>query len=90
MPNSASEKKRLRQNDVRRLRNKASRSSVRTQIKKVRQAVADGDITKAEEEFLLVTKKLDKAGAGNLIHPNKAARSKSRLSNMIKKAKAAS
>ena len=90
MPNSESAKKRLRQNETRRLRNKGDRSAVRTQIKKVRLAVAAGDIQKAEEELRLASKSLDKAGASNLIHPNKAARHKSRLSMLVLKAKQAS
>ncbi len=90
MPNSESAKKRLRQNDTRRLRNKASRSAVRTQIKKVRQAVEEGDVQKAEQEYQSAVVKLDKAGASNLIHPNKAARHKSRLSKLVKQAKQAS
>ena len=89
MPNSESAKKRLRQNETRRLRNKSNRSAVRTQIKKVRLAVEAGDIQKAEEEFRLASKSLDKAGASKLIHPNKAARHKSRLSKLVLKAKQA-
>lgn len=90
MPNSESAKKRLRQNETRRLRNKANRSAVRSQIKKVRLAVESGDLQKADEELKIAAKKLDKAGAANLIHPNKAARHKSRLSKMVLKAKQAS
>lgn len=89
MPNSESAKKRLRQNETRRLRNKGNRSAVRTQIKKVRLAVEAGDIQKAEEELRLAAKTLDKAGSSNLIHPNKAARHKSRLSKLVRKAKQA-
>ncbi|MEC9094821.1 MAG: 30S ribosomal protein S20 [Planctomycetota bacterium] len=87
MPNSESAKKRLRQNETRRLRNKSNRSAVRTQIKKVRLAVEAGDIPKAEEELRSAVIKLDKAGATNLIHPNKAARHKSRLSKLVRDAK---
>ena len=90
MPNSESAKKRLRQNETCRLRNKANRSAVRTQIKKVRLAVEAGDLPKAEEELRLAVIKLDKAGASRLIHPNKAARHKSRLSKLVKGVKQAS
>ena len=41
MPNTASAKKRLRQNVVRRARNSSDRSSIRTQIHKVREAIAE-------------------------------------------------
>ncbi len=87
MPNTNSAKKRLRQNETRRGRNRAMKTTIRTQIKKVRQAVESGDVEKAEEEFREAAKKLDRAGARNVIHPNAAARTKSRLQKAIKKAK---
>jgi len=46
-----------------------------------------GDIAKAEAELRLATKKLDRAGAKRVIHPNAAARTKSRLSHLIVAAK---
>ena len=90
MPNTASAKKRLRQNQTLRLRNRSIKSAVRTQIKKVREAVKAGDISKAEQEFRLAAKKLDKAGARRVFHPNTSARYKSRLQHLIKTAKSAS
>ena len=87
MPNTNSAKKRLRQNVTRRDRNRAMKSTMRTQIKKVRQAVEAGDVEKAEAEFREAAKKLDRAGARSLIHRNAAARTKSRLQKAIKKAK---
>ena len=89
MPNTASAKKRLRQNVVRRLRNRTVKSAVRTQIKRVHLAVESGDLEKADIEFKLAAKKLDKAGARKILHPNTSARYKSRLQKMIKTAKAA-
>ena len=90
MPNTASAKKRLRQNEVRRLHNRTIKSAVRTQIKKVRAAVSAGEFEKAETEFRTAAKKLDQAGAKGVIHPNKSARHKSRLQALIRKAKTAS
>ena len=90
MPNTNSAKKRLRQNVVTRDRNRSVRSTMRTQMRKVREAVKEGDFEKAEGEFRLATKKLDKAAAGKVIHRNTAARLKSRLHGHIKQAKAAS
>jgi len=87
MPNSKSAKKRLRQNTARRLRNRMVKSTMRSQLRKVREAVAAGDTEKAETEYRDAAKKLDRAGARNIIHPNKAARTKSRLQQLIKKAK---
>jgi small subunit ribosomal protein S20 len=87
MPNTTSAKKRLRQNEVRRERNRSIKSAVRSQIKKVQAAVASGEITKAEEEFRIAAKRLDRAGAARVIHPNAGSRYKSRLQRLIKKAK---
>jgi len=84
MPNTLSAKKRLRQNETRRLRNRACRSALRTQVRKVREAIADNDAEKSEAEFHTLVKKLDQAAAKDLIHANAAARTKSRLSKAIK------
>ena len=87
MPNNASAQKRLRQNVVRRAKNRAAKSVLRKSIRAVREAVAAGDIGQAEASFRTAAKRLDQAGAQKLIHPNKAARHKSRLQSLIKKAK---
>jgi len=87
MPNTKSAKKRLRQSDDRRLRNRSARTSLRTQIRNVRQAVKAGDIEGAEQAYRIAAKRLDQAGAHRLIHPNKAARTKSRLQQLIRKNK---
>jgi len=87
MPTSLSAKKRLRQNDVRRIRNKTIKSNVRGQIRKVLEAIEAGDAETIEKEFRSVVKKLDQAAAKNVFHANKAARTKSRLSRAIKAAK---
>lgn len=84
MPNTASAKKRMRQDTVRRARNRASKSSLRTQLRKVRAAISAKNIEASEAEFRALTKKLDQAAAGNVIHANAAARTKSRISNAIK------
>jgi small subunit ribosomal protein S20 len=89
MPNIKSAEKRLRQSLVRRARNRAAKSTIKTQIRKVREAVAAGDIPKAEQDFRLAAQKLDRAGSRNIIHPNKASRLKSRLQQLLKKAKKA-
>ncbi|HHM12787.1 MAG TPA: 30S ribosomal protein S20 [Planctomycetaceae bacterium] len=86
MPNTKSAKKRLRQNKVRRLRNRMVKSSLRTQIRKFREAVKAGDLEKAAVEIRVAQKKLDQAGAKRVIHPNKAARTKSRLVKLLRRA----
>lgn len=88
MPNTKSAKKRLRQNKSRRDHNRSKRSTLRSHLRRVREAVADGDIAKAETEYVQAARQLDRAGSSNLIHKNTAARTKSRLQRLIKSAKA--
>ncbi len=87
MPSSNSAKKRLRQNIARRARNRSIKSDMRTQCRKVGEAVQAGDAALAETEFRLAARKLDRAGARNIIHRNAAARLKSRMSAKIKAVK---
>ena len=89
MPNSPSAKKRLRQSIERKDRNKAVKSALRSQIKKVRQAVQSGNVAVAETELRGAARRLDRAGAAGVIHRNAAARTKSRLQHLIRKAKQA-
>jgi small subunit ribosomal protein S20 len=89
MPNTQSAKKRLRQNTARRLHNRAVKRSVRTHIRRVHEAIEAGDVERAENEFRMATKKLDRAGSRRVLHPNATSRTKSRLSNRIKKLKQA-
>ncbi len=84
MPNTKSAAKRLRQNVVRRLRNRAVKSKIRTARKKVLAALEARNIPEAERQFSLFAKLADRAAAKNIIHPNAAARYKSRLSQRIK------
>ncbi len=88
MPNSVSAKKRLRQSVDRRARNRTFRSTLRTQIKKLRTAIAGGDAAACETEYKITVKKLDQAAGKRIIHANAAARTKSRLSTAIKSLKA--
>lgn len=89
MPNTPSAEKRQRQNEKRRLMNRSVRSNMRSQLKKVRDAVTANDMDAARAEFRVAVSKLDRAAAHNLIHRNAAARTKSRLNKMIQKAAAA-
>ena len=59
MPNTASAKKRLRQNDKRRMHNRAGKSNMRTQIRKVKEAVAAGNKDLAQSEYIVAQKKID-------------------------------
>ena len=87
MPNTKSAKKRLRQNSVRRARNRSVKSAVKTQMKKVREAVTAGNLEEAETAFRMASKRLDQAAAHKIIHTNSAARHKARLSHLLKVAK---
>ncbi|HTM55705.1 MAG TPA: 30S ribosomal protein S20 [Pirellulales bacterium] len=87
MPNTKSAKKRLRQSLVRRARNRAYKSALKTQVRKVREEIAAGNLKAGETEFRLAAKRVDKAAAAGVVHPNLAARVKSRLSAALKAAK---
>lgn len=83
VPNTASSKKRMRQNASRREINRARRSAVKTQIGKFLDAVHDKDVERAKEEFRRVTKALDLNAAKGTYHKNTAARRKSRLAERL-------
>ncbi len=84
MPSTKSSKKRLRQSITRAVRNRAIKTAVRGQIKKVRKAIEAGDQEACQVELRLAAIKLDKAAARSIIHCNAAARTKSRLSKAVK------
>jgi small subunit ribosomal protein S20 len=84
MPNTASAKKRMRQDSVRRLRNRATKSILRSQLRKVRAAINAKKLDESEAEFKTLVKKLDRAATAKVVHANAAARTKSRLSHAIK------
>jgi small subunit ribosomal protein S20 len=83
MPHTRSAKKQLRKNQKRRLRNRASVKALKTQLKKVAAVSASGSIEELRKEYDLAAKKLDKAAAKRVIHPNLAARKKSQLARLI-------
>lgn len=80
MPRSRTVLKRQRQTEVRRQRNKAVRSELKTLERKVR---AGGDSATAALPTL--QRELDQAAAKGVIHANKAARKKSRLAKLAAK-----
>ncbi len=84
-----SAKKTLRQDAVRRMRNRSDKSALRTQIKKFVLAVKSRDFDEAEKHLSSATKKLDKIAAKNIIHKKTASRKKSRLAKFLNKQKAA-
>ncbi|HEU4338869.1 MAG TPA: 30S ribosomal protein S20 [Planctomycetota bacterium] len=73
----------IRKNETRRLRNKAAKSALRTQIRKVLGAVGKKDKKLAETEYRAAAGLLDKAARKGIIHANSAARHKSRLAARV-------
>ena len=78
MANIKSQIKRNRQNEKRRLRNKAARSEIKTRVKSAVQAGEQGAEHSADALHTAV-KRIDKAAAKGIIHKNQAANRKSKL-----------
>jgi small subunit ribosomal protein S20 len=84
MANIKSQIKRNKQNEVRRVRNKAVRSEIRTRVKNAEQAAAEGAETSVEA-LRMAVKRIDKAASKGVIHKNQAANRKSRLMKRLAK-----
>lgn len=78
MPNTQSAKKRVRQSEKRRIRNRSVRSSVRTIVGKAQRQITVHDET-SEAAVKEAVRALDVAARKGVLHPNNAARRKSRL-----------
>jgi small subunit ribosomal protein S20 len=76
--------KRAKQSEKQRQHNASLRSTLRTAIKKVRKAVEAGDKKAAQEVFRASVSTIDRIADKKIIHKNKAARHKSRLSASVK------
>jgi len=83
MANHQSAKKRIRQNIKRRLINRSNRSALRTQIKKLRAAIAEGNKAASQEQLQPTISIIDKMVNKNVLHKNTAARYKSRLTRHV-------
>ena len=81
MANIKSQIKRNRQNEVRAARNKAVKSELKTRIKAVTSAV--GSDEDAGDLYQAAQKRIDMAVSKGLVHPNTAARRKSRLAKKL-------
>lgn len=79
MANIKSQIKRIRTNEAARLRNKAVKSSVKTSIRKFREAAEAGDKDKALALLRTASRELDKAASKGVIHLNQAANKKSAM-----------
>ncbi|MDR0783659.1 MAG: 30S ribosomal protein S20 [Propionibacteriaceae bacterium] len=83
MANIKSQMKRIKTNEIARQRNKAYKSKLRTQIRKVREAVAAGDAEAAAEYGRAACRSLDKAVTKGVIHANNAANRKSAVAQSV-------
>lgn len=83
MANTESAKKRNRQMIKRRARNRAQTSRMRNAVKSLRQAIADGNSTNAQELLGSTLSIVDSVARKGVIHRNAAARTKSRLSRAV-------
>ncbi|MGW1887909.1 30S ribosomal protein S20 [Streptomyces sp. NPDC002133] len=83
MANIKSQIKRNKTNEKARLRNKAVKSSLKTAIRKAREAAAAGDLEKATVAAREASRKLDKAVSKGVIHKNAAANKKSALAAKV-------
>jgi small subunit ribosomal protein S20 len=90
LPNIESAKKRMRQNEKRRLRNRKHRSAARTFVKRARLTIEQGDLEAAREATLQAISALDHAASKGVIHSNNAARRKSRLMQQLARLEAES
>ena len=83
MANIKSQIKRIKTNEKARLRNKAVKSSLKTAIRKAREAAAAGDVEKANVAAREAARKLDRAVSKGVIHKNQAANKKSALASRV-------
>ena len=83
MANHLSALKRARQTERRTARNRANTSTLRTQLRDLRETIAKGDKTAAEQTYRKTVSALDKAIQKGTLHENTASRYKSRLSARV-------
>ncbi|MBO4997978.1 MAG: 30S ribosomal protein S20 [Lachnospira sp.] len=83
MANIKSAKKRILVIETKTLRNKTIKTKIKTLIKKVETAVADGDKTAAEERLATAISEISKAASKGIYHKNNAARKVSRLTKLV-------
>lgn len=86
MPHTASASKRLRKSEKRRKHNRTIAKTLKSRRKALDAALKEGDAAKLGEEAKVTQASLDRAADKGYIHPNKAARLKSRLAKKLKAA----
>ncbi len=83
MAHTHSALKRHRQSTKLRLRNKSTKNTIKTYLKKIEKSVAEGRLGAAREELVSLQKRLDKAASRRILHPNAANRLKSRWASRV-------
>ncbi|MEI6407123.1 MAG: 30S ribosomal protein S20 [Actinomycetes bacterium] len=86
MANIKSQIKRIKTNEKAQLRNKSARSSIKTAIRRFKDALAAGDQKVIAEELRIASKSLDTAVSKGVIHANAAANRKSAMAKQANKA----
>ncbi len=87
MPNTSSALKQVRVTQRRRLRNKSIQSLCKTSITKAERLIFSGELESAQEAAVAAISSLDRAAGKGVIHPNNAARRKSRLMKKLNEAR---
>lgn len=88
MAHSLHRKKRLRQNVKRRMRNQVRKSTLKTTVRKTTEVLAKGSAADAEKQLREAVKLIDRQATQRALHPNAAARKKSRLAKKLNQLKA--
>ncbi len=83
MANIKSQMKRIKTNEKARLRNKSVKSSLKTAVRKYREAAEAGDAAAATTLMRDASRALDKAASKGVIHANQAANRKSALAKRV-------
>ncbi len=83
MAHHASALKQMRQSEKRRARNRTNLSQLKTQVKKLRAAIAEGNVEAARKLLPETAGQIDKAAKKGVVHDNAASRYKSRLARKV-------
>jgi small subunit ribosomal protein S20 len=85
MPHTPSAKKQIRKDEKRRLHNRAVKRTIKSEVKKAFSLAETGTLEQLKEQYNEAVKRLDKAAAKRIVHPNMAARKKSQLARLLHK-----
>jgi len=83
LPNIKSAEKRVRQNVKRELRNRRTKSMLKSSIRRFEESLQSGDMEEAKVKLNAAVRQIDRAATRGVVHKNTAARKKSRLSRIF-------